>query len=150
MRSEDKGGILVASAESHAPVNRADRLRVIAYWAFTIPVVFENALGSMWILERLDRLRVMLAHLGYPWYFSYILGPWQLACAMALLAPRIPRVKEWAYAGAFFNYSSAFASHLFAHDPLDVPSAVMLVLTIISWALRPADRRLVELPRTKQ
>jgi DoxX-like family len=137
---------LVASTESQNALKRTDRLRMIAYWAFTIPVVFENALGSMWVVGRLDRLRVMLAHLGYPWYFSYILGPWQLACAIALIAPRVPRVKEWAYAGAFFNYSSAFVSHLFLHDPLDVPSAVMLLLTMISWALRPADRRLVESP----
>ncbi len=98
----------------------------------------------MWVFLRLEYLRVMLAHLGYPQYFSYILGPWQLACAAALLAPRLPRVKEWAYAGAFFNYSSAFVSHLFAGDRPDIGSAVMVVLTVISWALRPPDRRLSE------
>jgi hypothetical protein len=87
---------------------------------------------------------VSLAHLGYPQYFMYILGPWQLACAAALLAPRLPRVKEWAYAGAFFNYSSAFVSHLFAEDPPDIGSVVMAVLTVISWALRPPDRRFAE------
>jgi hypothetical protein len=98
----------------------------------------------MWVFLRLEYLRVMLAHLGYPQYFSYILGPWQLACAAALLAPRLPRVKEWAYAGAFFNYSSAFVSHLSAGDRPDIGSAVMAVLTVISWALRPPDRRLSE------
>jgi hypothetical protein len=89
-------------------------------------------------------LHVMLAHLGYPQYFGYILGPWQLACAAALLAPRLPRIKEWAYAGAFFNYSSAFVSHLFARDRPDIAAAVMVALTVISWALRPPDRRLAE------
>jgi hypothetical protein len=133
----------VEASTSQAVFNRTDRLRVIAYWTFTIPVAFENAVGSIWVLLRVDRLHVMLAHLGYPWYFSYILGPWQLACAVALLAPRFPRVKEWAYAGAFFNYSSAFVSHLFAGDRPDIPSAVMLVSTVISCALRPPDRRLV-------
>ncbi len=49
----------------------------------------------------------------------------QLACAAALLAPRLPHVKEWAYTGAFFNYSSALVSHLFAGDPPDISAAVL-------------------------
>ncbi|HEX4809629.1 MAG TPA: DoxX family protein [Bryobacteraceae bacterium] len=133
-----------ARTRAQAIFNRADRIRTITYWTFTIPVAFENAAGSMWVFLRLEYLRVMLAHLGYPQYFMYILGPWQLACAAALLAPRLPRVKEWAYAGAFFNYSSAFVSHLFAGDRPDIGSAVMAAFTVISWALRPASRRLAE------
>ncbi|HET9001602.1 MAG TPA: DoxX family protein, partial [bacterium] len=64
--------------------------------------------------------------------------------AAALLAPRLPRVKEWAYAGAFFNYSSAFVSHLFAGDRPDLAAALMAVVTVASWALRPPERRLLE------
>jgi len=137
---------------------RADRIRTIAYWTFTLLVAFENAAGAMWTFARLipginhlhasfaftEYLRVMLAHLGYPQHFKYILGPWQLACAATLLAPRLPRVKEWAYAGAFFNYYSAFVSHLFAGDPPDIPAAVLAVFAVVSWALRPPDRRLAE------
>ena len=44
----------------------------------------------------------MLAHLGYPQYFANILGAWQLAAAAALIAPGLPLVKEWAYAGVLF------------------------------------------------
>jgi len=134
------------AAIHHAIFNRTDRIRTIAYWTFTLPMVYENAAGAMWVLLRLEYLRVMLAHLGYPQYFMYILGPWQLACAAALLAPRLPRLKEWAYAGAFFNYSSAFVSHLFVGNgpTLTSPPLFMVVLTVISWALRPSDRRLAE------
>ena len=133
-----------------------DRIRTIGYWTSTLPVAFENAAGSMWVFLPLilgfnhshqalvfnEYLRVTLAHLGYPQYFQYILGPWQLACAAVLLAPRLPRIKEWAYIGAFFNYSSAFISHLFAGDRPDIAAAVMAVLAVASWALRPPDRRL--------
>lgn len=146
------------ASKNPANLTQIGRRRIIAYWAFTLPVVFENAAGAMWLLSRFipgvrglhatsvfaQYVHAMLAHLGYPQYFQYILNPWQLACAAALIAPRLPRVKEWAYAGAFFNYSSAIASHLFAGDGLDVPAAVLAVLTVISWALRPADRRLAE------
>ncbi len=134
--------------------NRAERIHTIAYWTFTIPVAFENAAGAMWVLLRIEYPRLVLAHLGYPQYIQYILGPWELACAAALVAPRLPRVKEWAYAGAFFKYSSAFVSFLFAGSRLfagtrvitadrpDISAAVMTAFTVISWALRPADRRL--------
>ena len=144
------------TAKSQATFKRAGRVRLIGYWTFTLPVAFENAAGSMWVFLPLipkinqshpalvfnEYLRMSLAHLGYPHYFRYILGPWQLACAAVLLAPRLPRVKEWAYGGAFFNYSSAVISHSFAGDRLEIGAAVMAAFTVVSWALRPPDRRL--------
>jgi uncharacterized membrane protein YphA (DoxX/SURF4 family) len=122
------------------------RIRTIAYWTFTFPLVYENAAGAIWVLLQVEYPRMVLAHLEYPQYLQYILGPWELACAAALLAPRLPRVKEWAYAGAFFKYSAAFVSHLYVgvdrpEFGAAVSSAVMAVLTVISWALRPSDRR---------
>jgi DoxX-like family len=64
------------------------RTRTIADWIFTVFVVFENAAGFVWAILHIDSLRVTLTHLGYPQYFVNILGPWQLACAAALIAPR--------------------------------------------------------------
>lgn len=125
-------------------LKRPHRIRTAAFWIFTLLVAYENASGAMWTFTQFGYMRGMLAHLGYPPYFSWILGPWQLACAATLLAPGLPRVKEWAYAGAFFNYSSAIVSHLFVGDsPQEaIGAAVMGAFTILSWALRPADRRL--------
>jgi len=118
--------------------------RLIAYWTFTLLVVFENVAGFVWTILHIEYLRVMLTHLGYPQYFAIILGPWQLACAAALIAPRFPLVKEWAYAGAFFNYSAAVISRVAVGDHVDkwLPALVMVALTVGSWALRPPDRRL--------
>jgi hypothetical protein len=134
-------------AEMNSPgmtFGRSNKIRLIAYWIFTLFVVFENTAGFVWTVLKIDYLSVSLAHLGYQQYFANILGPWQLACAAALIAPRFPLVKEWAYAGAFFNYSSAFISHIFVHDGPDkwIASVVFAVFTVASWALRPADRRL--------
>ena len=91
-----------------------------------------------------EYIRQMLDHLGYPQYFRFILGPWQLACAATLIAPRFERAKEWAYFGAFLNYSSAIVSHAFVGDGLDIAALVPAALAVISWALRPPDRRLEE------
>jgi hypothetical protein len=137
-------GVFAARYEADgAPRTRAAWARLIAYWVLTIPVAFEMAAGSVWDLLRIEYTRVILTHLGYPLYLESIMGWWKLPCALALLAPRFPRLKEWAYAGAFFNYMGAAASHLAVRDPVSVvaPPVALMVLTFASWALRPASRR---------
>jgi uncharacterized membrane protein YphA (DoxX/SURF4 family) len=54
----------------------------------------------------------VIRHLGYPDYFMTIVGIWYILAGVALLAPRFPRLKEWAYAGLIFNYTGAAISHL--------------------------------------
>jgi hypothetical protein len=84
-----------------------------------------------------------VTHLGYPSYFLVLLGSWKVLGAVALLAPRRPLLKEWAYAGAFFTYTGAIVSHLSTgYDLNELPLLVVLTaLTVLSWALRPPSRR---------
>jgi hypothetical protein len=86
-----------------------------------------------------------MAELGYPAYLLGVLGVWKLLGAAVLLLPRLVLLKEWAYAGIAFDLSGAAVSHAAIGHPLAkvaVP-AVLLALAACSWALRPADRRLV-------
>jgi len=121
-----------------------NRVRTIAYWIFTFLVAYEMVAGGIWDLLRIEYVRVVLAHLGYPMYLLTIIGVWKIPCAVVLFLPRFLRLKEWAYAGAFFNYSGAAASHLFVNDGAGKWAAplVLAVLTLASWALRPAALRL--------
>src|SRR5215469_11399407 len=73
--------------------------RMIAYWVTTVLVVFELVSGGAWDILRVPQVRVLIEHLGYPSYFLVILGIWKLLGAAALLVPKFPRLKEWAYAG---------------------------------------------------
>lgn len=118
--------------------------RLISYWVFTLPVAFEMMAGGIWDLLWIEYVRVTLAHLGYPMYLLTILGVWKIPCALVLLLPRFSRLKEWAYAGAFFTYSGAIASHFLTGDGAElwVPPLVLAIFTLASWALRPAERRL--------
>jgi hypothetical protein len=84
----------------------------IAYWAFTFIVALEMLAGGIWDLLRIEYVRVVMAHLGYPMYLLTIIGVWKIPCAIVLFLPGFLRVKEWAYAGAFFDYTGAAASHL--------------------------------------
>jgi O-antigen ligase len=62
---------------------------------------------------------------------------------IAVLIPKSPILKEWAYAGFFFIMSGAIVSHLAVGDPLNslFPSILLLVLTVVSWYFRPAVRK---------
>ena len=85
-----------------------------------------------------------ITHLGYPIYFLTILGIWKLLGVIAVLAPKSPLIKEWAYAGFFFTMSGAIFSHVAVGDPVKelIPSLLLLVLTVVSWYFRPASRKL--------
>jgi len=89
------------------------RRQTIAYWVTTALVVFELALGGVWDVLRVPQARGLIERLGYPPYFLIILGIWKLLGAVALVVPKFPRLKEWAYAGVIFDLTGAVAS-LFA------------------------------------
>src|SRR5215510_8816410 len=120
------------------------RIRIITYWTFTVLLVFELVAGSVWNLLQIEWVRVQFNHLGFPLFFTYILGVWQIGGAAVIISPRFPRLKEWAYAGCFFQFSGAVASHVLAGDVVNVwlPPLIFLIFVIASWALRPAERRL--------
>jgi hypothetical protein len=86
-----------------------------------------------------------ITHLGYPIYFLTILGVWKILGVVALLVPKFPLLKEWAYAGFFFVMSGAVFSHIAVGDSWKelVPSLLLLILTVVSWYFRPANRKIV-------
>src|SRR6266536_5622574 len=133
--------------------NMAMQMKVIGYWATTTIVALELLAGGVTDLVHGPVLLFVgqpvvevLAHLGYPVYLLTILGVWRLLGAIALLAPRFPRLKEWAYAGSFFVYAGAVASGMVRglDDPGTFiwPPLIFAVLTLASWALRPQSRTL--------
>jgi hypothetical protein len=122
------------------------RTRSIAYWVATVLIVSEFASGGV-----IDLLRVPIfgvQDLGYPAYFSTIIGVWKILGAAAVLAPRFPLLKEWAYAGMFFTMTGAAASTIAVGGGVEalVAAITFTGLVVASWALRPSSRRL---PRTK-
>jgi hypothetical protein len=86
-----------------------------------------------------------ITHLGYPIYFLTILGVWKTLGVVAKLIPRFPLLKEWAYAGFFFVMSGAIFSHIAVGDRVIeiLPSLLLLILTVVSWYFRPANRKVI-------
>jgi hypothetical protein len=94
-------------------------------------------LGAEWAVAGVTAL-------GYPAYLVTILGVWKVLGAVAITVPGYPRLKEWAYAGVVFDLSGATVSHLVSGSPAFHPvvTTTLLVVAGLSWATRPASRRL--------
>ena len=120
------------------------KLKVLGYWATTALVAFAVLSGgAAEVARRPDNIEG-LVHLGYPVYFATIIGLWKVLGGIAVLAPRFPRLKEWAYAGIFFNLTGAAVSHAVSGDAAwhVIVTASLAALAIASWALRPPSRTL--------
>jgi hypothetical protein len=116
--------------------------RTVAYWVTTAFLVFNILSGGLAELLQLSGNASGMIALGYPLYVMTILGVWKVLGTIALLAPRLPRLKEWAYAGIFFNMTGAAVSHLVVGDePWHFYyTSFVALLTLVSWALRPESR----------
>lgn len=116
----------------------------IIYWIATVWLSLGMTSTGIVQLIKMKEEVDMMSHLGYPLYFLTILGIWKLLGVITVLAPRFPLLKEWAYAGFFFAMSGAIFSHAAVGDEAVAyfgPS-LLLVLTVVSWYFRPADRKI--------
>src|SRR5689334_2292761 len=107
-----------------------------AYWIVTAAVVAESAVGGAMDLFRMPPFYPLLIELGYPGYLATILGVAKLLAAVVVLAPRLPRLKEWAYAGITINMVGAIASQGATHQPAGsfVAPVAFAALALASWA----------------
>lgn len=119
----------------------------IIYWIATIWLALGMTSSGIVQIIHLKEEVDMMAHLGYPVYFLTILGIWKLLGVIAILIPRFPLLKEWAYAGFFFAMSGAVFSHAASGDEAMeyFGPCLLIILSIVSWYLRPADRKLIGL-----
>jgi len=123
---------------------KAGRNQVVVYWITTAVLALELTLGGLWDVLRVPQVQEVTDRLGYPGYFLVILGVWKLLGAIAVIVPRFPRLKEWAYAGVVFNLTGALASHI-ASRMIEAGTLVYLLVmmgvTAASWFSRPPTRR---------
>ncbi|PPL01366.1 DoxX family protein [Parapedobacter indicus] len=116
----------------------------IIYWIATAWLSLGMLSTGIVQLIKLKEEVENITQLGYPAYILTLLGIWKFLGVIAILIPRFPLLKEWAYAGFFFAMSGAIFSHLVAGNgakELFGPT-LLLVLTILSWYFRPATRKI--------
>ena len=117
----------------------------IIYWIATVWLALGMlSTGAVQLLKVKEEVN-MMTHLGYPVYFLTIIGVWKILGVVAVLIPKFPLLKEWAYAGFFIAMSGAVISHLIigAGAKEIFGPTLLLILTVVSWYFRPADRKII-------
>jgi len=135
---------MTSASSLEGSVVASSRMWVIGYWVFTLWIALESLWAGVTDILHLPPLFSVLLHLGYPASFGILLGVWKLLGAIVLLAPRYPLLKEWAYAGLFFDFSAAVFAHLSVGDGVIwlIGPVTSIGALVASWALRPQTRRL--------
>lgn len=112
----------------------------ILYWVFTIlfsALMIFSSYGSILVNE--DAKKLIHDQLGYPVYFIPFTGWAKLIGSIVILIPGLKTIKEWAYAGLFFDLTAVVYSSIALAGTVDPMMAFMLVwfvpgiLSYIFW-----------------
>jgi len=124
-------------------MNKRDK---IIYWIATIWLALGMvSTGAVQLLKAKDGQGGLdsIMHLGYPAYLLTLLGIWKILGVVAVLIPKFPLLKEWAYAGFFFVMTGALFSHIALGDSVKkiFPALLLLILTLVSRYFSPDSYR---------
>lgn len=117
----------------------------IIYWISTLWLSLGMVSTGFVQLIKMKEEVYLITGLGYPLYILTLLGIWKMLGVVAILIPKFPILKEWAYAGFFFAMSGAVFSHVTIGSDLIAlfGPTLLIVLTVVSWYFRPADRKVI-------
>ena len=141
-RKEKLLGAGSAEAESPRAPKGGKMPRKIAYWGATGLVGIVTLLAAFSYLTTAPEAVENFRHVGYPQQLRVLLGIGKLAGAIVLLLPRLPTLKEWAYAGFTFMWIAAVVAHYLAGDgALSLLPVALVGSLAVSYVTRPANRR---------
>ena len=101
----------------------------LLYWIFTILFVCLMAFTAVPnLLNTPDSVKLIHDQLGYPTYFVPYIGFVKLLGCIALLIPGLDKIKEWAYAGLFFDLASSIYSGIAVSGTFDP-----MMLGMLGW-----------------
>lgn len=107
------------------------KLKII-YWTTTILFAGFMTFSAIPDILVLDEAKQFISHLGYPIYFIPFIGVAKLLGSIAILIPGLKKIKEWAYAGLFFDLIGAVYSVVMT-DGFD--PAMMIMIPIFGIAI---------------
>ncbi len=116
----------------------------IIYWVATLWLALGMVSTAIVQLIKMPEEVANFTSLGFPAYLMTILAVWKILGVIAVLVPKFPVLKEWAYAGFFFAMSGAVMAHISSgHGATELfgPS-LLLILTVVSWYFRPESRKI--------
>lgn len=121
----------------------------ILYWICTLlfsGLMIFTSVGGIGPNEQ--NIEILHKALGYPVYFIQFISWAKIAGAIAILIPGLYKIKEWAYAGLFFDLAGAVFSGIAAFgkfDPMMLTMLIWIVPGILSYIFWNKKKKL-ELP----
>lgn len=101
----------------------------LVYWISTIifsGLMIFSAVGGLKPTQQ--SIQIIHDGLGYPIYFIQFISVAKLLGVIIILIPGRGRIKDWAYAGLFFDLAGAIYSGIAASGKFDP-----LILTMLIW-----------------
>jgi len=122
-----------------------DKRNKIIYWIVTVFLSVGMLAGGIQQMLQIGGYNEIITKLHYPLYVLPLLGVWKILGVIAILIPKFPLLKEWAYAGFFFAMSGAAISHFAVGQSFTeaLPALILLAVTVLSWYFRPSDRKII-------
>jgi heme/copper-type cytochrome/quinol oxidase subunit 2 len=107
----------------------------ILYWVFTVLLTALMLFSAISSFRNDPQGAEFAKHLGYPLFIFKFLAVAKILGVIAILVPGYARLKEWAYAGFFFDLSGALYSFIMVGDPATnwIPILIIYILLFGSY-----------------
>lgn len=94
-------------------------------------------LGAAMDIAKTREAVALISYLGYPEYFVKFIGALKIAGVVTILQPKMPKLKEWAYAGLTFDTLGALYSHFSTGSKIELwlPAFIGIALVLSSYYL---------------
>ena len=104
----------------------------LIYWISTLALCGIMLFSATMYVTKPDMVQGFFKNLGYPTYLVYPLAMAKVLGVLAILTKQSRMLKEWAYAGFFFDTALATAAHLHAQDGGHIMALGALVMVVVS------------------
>ncbi len=109
-----------------------EKINKIIYWIATIIFCGIMIFSATMYLTKYNMVKGFFIFLGYPTYLIYPLAIAKLLGVVAVVSRRVSLLKEWAYAGFFFDTIFAMAAHVLAKDGGYMMALIAMIMIVIS------------------
>ncbi len=105
----------------------------IIYWVSTGLLTAMMLMSAGMYIFNNPAIREAFSKLGHPTHIIYPLAIAKILGLIAIWTNKSRSLKEWAYAGFFFNFVLAFAAHVMVNDGEFMAPLIALVLLLVSY-----------------
>ncbi len=105
----------------------------IIYWSATGLLSALLLMSSGMYIFKNEMIQQAYQSFGYPIYLIYPLVVAKIAAVIVLVTQKKSIIREWAYAGLFFEFILAFFAHVLVNDGQQMLALIALILLIVSY-----------------